>query len=240
MALPVGSRTFPPAPLPQPPTTTGTLPLGQRVPAPLVQDSTGTVTAPAGPGGQTVLLDGQGQRVLPYTATVDGRTTPGQMGPYATLVPQVDNSTVVSVTLPPEVAQFLAITPSLESALALLDALLARMETWSLGGAQTCGAICQALALLVAGYQAQTTASSSLSAPVHIFLVTLKRQFADSARLFLARAQEATGTASPLVQASAQNALTALQALASNGVVGVPSGNLGVRMDTITQGVLLP
>jgi hypothetical protein len=240
MALPVGSRFYQSVPLAAPPVTEGALPLGQSTPPAQTDEADATVFAPGGSNGQSTLLDAGGRRVLTYVPTADGRTLPGQVGPYAVLVPQPGGQPVVNVALPPDIARFLAANSPLEGAMNLLAALLLRVDLWSKAGCQVCGDICRAVTFLLGGFQRVLNATTTQTVDLHLFLTQLKGQFAAAARLFKARANEATGTAAPLVQAAAQNAVTTILAENGNATVAAPTqAQLNPLLATIAQGVLL-
>src|SRR2546430_16115484 len=160
--LPTGSLVYSGVSLPIRPQLTGILPFGLEPPDPTSVDDINITTTVFLPGNQqTILLDSVDSRVINYTPTLDGRSSSGQVGPYAALTPQVDNRAVVRVVLPPDVAAFVKATPPIEGSIALLESLLSRIVNWSKDGCLVASKIIRAVYRIIGTYQYELATSST-------------------------------------------------------------------------------
>lgn len=240
------------------PQVTGTLPFNQAMPVPGIEVTDPiTISIPGGLDGATILLQNKVKNVAKYSPTTDGRTISEQVGLYGTIVYQSNSSQhIISVVLPPEVAQFISSNPPLKAAASVLEALLQRIETWSKEGFLICSRIVRAIARIIGGYRnaIATSRTQAQTAELHTYMANLKRVFFDAAVLFGARANEALGKASPLILDSAKQMVDAVLGADGNGYivkpfsrvrtpgssVYIPEASLvGEQLDRITKGIIV-
>lgn len=205
-----GSLKYTYVPLPVAPQPSGMLPFGVQVPVSSPANIADSPSIAFIPGNlQTIMIESTDSRVANYEPTVDNKTVPGQLGPYATLV---QDGLWVTVTLPPDIASFISSTPPFEKALALLEALLSRIETWSRTGCINCSRICRAISRILATYQDALLTSRVYgeTLDIHIYVAIVKSIFSSSATLFGGRAYEAVGTQSPLLQKASEDAVNSV------------------------------
>lgn len=240
------------------PQITGSLPFNQAMPVPgiTVTDPI-TVSIPGGLDGATILLQNKIKNVAKYAPTLDGRIISEQVGLYGTVVYQSNSSqNIISVVLPPDVAQFIGSNPPLKAAASVLEALLTRIETWSKEGFLICSRVMRAIAKIIGGYRnaIATSRVQAQTVELHTYMANLKRVFLDAALLFGARANEAIGKSSPLILDSAKKMIDALLGADGNGYVIKPfsrvrtqgdsvyipeAGLVSEQLDAITKGVLV-
>jgi len=262
--VPVGSLRRTGIILPTVPELPGKLPFDVDPPSPTTVDelsisSTVFITGDT----QTTMLRGADKRVLSYIPTVDGRTLSNQIGPYAVLIPHPDPRIIAEVILPPDVASFVLNTPPIEGAMALLEALLSRIEAWSKDGCLIAARILRAITRILATYQKAITAFGADTVDLHIYISILKTIFTHGARLLGGRCNEAAGIFIPLVQQSAETVISTvldLDVKRSDGsryyrvdefddtlfvcwggnVNFPPAGLVGELLEKITKGIILP
>jgi hypothetical protein len=178
-------------------------------------------TAPAAPQivpGAATRGSGTGQypQLAPqgtFTPNLVAGSAPGQLGPFAVLQPNLAALPRALVVLPPPVGQLLQTYPDIGRALALLDGLLARMDSWSAAGARTCGQIARALDLFLGAVQFMAQGFGTMVPDQAIFLWRTRQTVRAAWLLFTTRAGEATGPSAPNLTAAAQATLAATLAL---------------------------
>lgn len=242
--IPTGSIEITGIGLPVRPQLTGILPFGIEPPDPLSIDALTVGTTVFVPGGDsTTLLSGADSRVITYTPTLDGRTTSGQIGPYAVLMPQSDNRSIGRVVLPPDVSAFIKATPPLDGIMGLLEALLSRINAWSKDGCLIGARIMRAVYRLIGAFQAVLLDDlDQLTVDLHLYMAEYKTIIGAGARLLGGRCNEAVGYDTPLVQAKAEAAINTVLNLDTNGQVGFPDPDLAppaALLDAIARGVLV-
>jgi hypothetical protein len=261
---PVSSVRYTGVILPVTPEKQGFLPFGGHTPAPTSLDNLSLSSTVFIPGdSHTTMIEGSDRRVIKYLPTVDNRTLSNQVGLYAVLVPHPDTRLIATVLLPPDVASFVNNTPPIEGAIALLEALLSRLETWSLEGCRLSGKIIQAIVRVLATYQKVLASNMTQQETVdlHVYLAVIKTIFTAGLRLLGGRAFEATGTFTPLVLQDAKVMIDKIlnpdvvfpdgsrlfrqdgygEFLCWGGIINYPVTELvGEILEVLTQGVLLP
>lgn len=207
----------------------GVVPFNGEVPVPSISSTEPvTVSIPGGLDGATILLENRSKNVAQYNSTLDRRTVSEQVGDYGTLTYQTGgNQSIITVVLPPDIAQFITGNTTIKQAASVLEALLTRVDQWSKEGFLVCSRVLRAITRLIAGFRLSEMSSSVQTVELHIYLAHLKRVFSSASAFFGSRANEATGTSSPLILDGSKKVIDAILKADGNGhTIDPNTGNL--------------